>query len=200
MAGIQVFSNIGGKYLEAPEFRSFLEKANATKTPIWIHPQLREEWSHEFILDKILGWPYDTTVAMCRLVFSGAMEELPDLKIITHHMGGMVPFYSERIEGFYEARSMYPKAGVKQLSENPLNYFKRFFNDTVLNGALHSFECGYKFFGAAQTVFATDYPFGPGSGETWMAGALDQMCKIEIAAKEKEMIYSGNLLNLIKRS
>jgi len=68
MAGIQVFSNVDGKYLDAPEFRAVFEKANATKTPIWLHPQLREEWSNDFILNKILGWPFDTSMAMCRLV------------------------------------------------------------------------------------------------------------------------------------
>jgi len=48
----------------------------------------------------MFGWPYDTTVAMARLVFSGIMEKYPNLKILTHHLGGLVPFYSERIRQF----------------------------------------------------------------------------------------------------
>lgn len=200
MVGIQVFSNVDGKYLDAPEFRAFFDKANATKTPVWIHPQLREEWSNEFILNKILGWPYDTTMVMCRLVFAGVMEQFPDLKIITHHMGGMVPHFSDRIKGFYDASTMYPVSNVVKLAQEPLEYFKRFYNDTVLNGAVHACECGYKFFGAEHVIFATDYPFGPGEGETWMAGILRQMEQLEIPAAEKELIYSKNILKLLERS
>lgn len=199
MAGIQVFSNVDGKYLDAPEFRAFFEKANATKTPIWLHPQLREEWSNDFILNKILGWPFDTSMAMCRLVFSGLMEQLPDLRIITHHMGGMVPHFSERIKGFWEAQHLFPSSNWVKLPKSPLEYLKRFYNDTVLNGAVHSCECGYKFFGAEHAIFATDYPFGPGDGETWVDEILKQMEQLEIPAEEKELIYSKNILNLLER-
>lgn len=201
MAGIHTFSNIDGKYLDSPEFRPFLEKANATKTPIWIHPHLRPEWSQDYILHKILGWPYDTAVAMCRLVFSGIMEQLPDLKIVTHHMGGgMIPFFSERIKGFYDAGTMYPDSALVKLSKDPLEYFKRFYCDTVLNGAVHSAEAGYKFFGAEQIVFATDYPFGPGDGETWMGAIVKQMDEVGIPAAENELIFSKNILKLLDRS
>jgi len=200
MAGIQVFSNVDGKYLDAPEFRAFFEKANATKTPVWLHPQLREEWSKEFILHKIIGWPYDTTMAMCRLVLSGLMEQLPDLKIITHHLGGMVPYFSDRIKGFYDASTMYPDSDVVKLSRDPLEYFKCFYNDTVLNGAVHACECGYEFFGAEHIIFASDYPFGPGDGETWMAAILKQMEQTDIPSAAKELIYSKNIEKLLDRS
>lgn len=200
MAGIQVFSNISGKYLDAPEFRAFFARANETKTPIWIHPQCREEWSHEFILDKILGWPYDTTVALCRLVFSGLMEEFPNLKIITHHMGGMTPHFSERIKSFYDVREMFPRCNSSTLPKDPLEYFRRFYGDTVLNGSIHAFECGHKFFGTEHTVFATDYPFGPQKGETWMAGALRQLSEVNMSREEKELIFSGNLERIMQRT
>lgn len=93
MSGIQIFSNIGGRNVNDAEFRPFFAKANSTRTPIWIHPQLQEGYSQEFLLDKIFGWPYDTSLALAQLVFSGIMEDYPDLRIITHHMGGMVPHF-----------------------------------------------------------------------------------------------------------
>ena len=40
-----------------------------------------------------LGWPYESSVAMSRLVFSGIFDRHPNLKIITHHMGGMIPYF-----------------------------------------------------------------------------------------------------------
>ena len=199
MAGIQILSNIEGKLLDHPSFRPFFARANATRTPVWVHPQLQADWSEEFGLDKIFGWPFDTTMAMARLVFSGMMEEFPDLRIIVHHMGAMVPYFSERIKGVYDARAMFPKANFRELPKNPLEYFKRFYADCVLNGAVHAFECGYKFFGPEQILFATDYPFGPRKGEVWITSALSEVHSVDLPQREKEMIYSGNLLRLIER-
>ena len=197
MAGIQIFSNVDGKYPDAPEFRAFFAKANETKTPIWIHPQVRTEWSPEYIINKILGWPFDTSVAIARLVFSGMMEEFPNLNIITHHMAGMIPFYSKRINDFYKAREMYARSNSKNLTKEPVEYFKRFYGDTVLNGSLEAFELGHKFFGTEHCVFATDYPFGPNKGETWMAGALQQIKDADLPEEDKKLILGGNLERII---
>jgi aminocarboxymuconate-semialdehyde decarboxylase len=199
MAGIQVFANVEGRNLDEPEFRPYFEKANETGIPIWIHPQIREEWSVEFVLDKIFGWIFDTSLAMSRLVFSGMMEKYPDLKIITHHMGAMIPHFSERIKGFYNA-GIFPRANFAPLSKDPLVYFKKFYGDTVLNGSSHAFECGYRFFGPDQIVFATDYPFGPEKGETWVADTLKQVQDADFLGEaEKDMIMGGNFERLIER-
>ena len=56
MSGIHIVSNIDGKPLDAPEFRQFFRKASASKTPIWLHPQLPHGSSPEFLLEKMFGW------------------------------------------------------------------------------------------------------------------------------------------------
>ncbi len=198
MAGIQVVSNINGKPLDSPEFRPFWARMNDTKTPVWLHPQVQGD-TNEFVIDKTYGWIYETSVALTRLVFSGIMHDYPDLRIITHHMGGMLPHFSERIKGFYDARSMFPRSNFKFTPDDPLVYFKRFYGDMVLNGSLHALECGYKFFGPKQIVFATDYPFGPRQGVEWMEGSLRTLQQVDLPQAEKEMIASGNLLGLIAR-
>jgi len=197
MAGIQIFANVEGKNLDEPEFRPFFKKANDTGTPVWMHPQLWKEWPIDFVLDKIFGWVFDTSIAMSRLVFSGIMEENPLLKIVTHHMGAMVPHFSERIKGFYEA-GIFPRVKFASLSKDPLEYFKKFYADTVLNGSVHAFECGYKFFGPDQIIFGTDYPFGPEKGETWMEGAIHQIKTLDLPHNEKDKILGGNLERILK--
>jgi aminocarboxymuconate-semialdehyde decarboxylase len=198
MAGMQIFANVDGKNIDEPEFRAFFKKANDSDTPVWIHPQLWKEWSTKYVLDKIFGWIFDTSLAMSRLVFSGIMEECPKLKIITHHMGAMVPHFSERIKGFHNA-GIFPRAGFAPLSKDPLEYFKRFYADTVLNGSVHAFECGYKFFGPDQIIFATDYPFGPEKGEAWMEATLRQVKEANLPEAEKDQIFADNLMGLIKK-
>ncbi len=199
MPGIQIFGNIDGRPLDDPEFRAFFEKANKTRVPVWIHPQLWKDWSPEFCLDKIFGWLFDTTLALSRLVFSGIMEEYPDLRIIAHHMGAMIPHFSNRAEAFYENRKIYPDAKFKTLPKAPSEYFKRFYGDTVLEGAVNAFECGYSFFGPDHMIFATDYPFGPREGEAEMEGSLHQVRSVDLPQAEKEKILGGNLQRLIER-
>src|SRR6202035_6165888 len=46
---------------------------------------------------QVLGWPYETSVAMARLVFSGMLDRLPEMKIITHHLGAMIPYFEGRV-------------------------------------------------------------------------------------------------------
>ena len=199
MVGIQIFSSVGRRALDAPEFRPFFAKAHETRTPIWIHPQLLFEWSPEFCLDKIFGWLYETSLALSRLVFSGIMAEYPDLRIISHHLGAMVPHFSERIKGFYDARDMFPRAKFVPLPKEPLEYFKKFYGDSVLNGAVHAFECGHRFFGPEHIIFATDYPFGPGKGETWIEGTFHQMEAADFPQQEKDQILGENLQRLIEK-
>ena len=199
LMGIQIFSNIGGKFLDDSEYRWFFSKANKSKMPVWIHPQVHVEWSQEYGLDKVLGWLFDTSVVLYRLVFSGIMDEYPELRIITHHMGGMIPHFSERIKGSYEGHQMFPHGKFISLPKDPLDYFKRLYGDTVLNGSVHAFECGYKFFGPDHIVFATDYPFGPRKGERWIEGALHQIRTISLPQSEKDQILGGNLQRLLER-
>ena len=72
--------------------------------PIWLHPartaampDYAAEQKSRFEMWWCFGWPYDTSVAMVRLAFCGLFDRYPNLKIITHHLGGMIPFYDGRI-------------------------------------------------------------------------------------------------------
>jgi aminocarboxymuconate-semialdehyde decarboxylase len=197
--GIQIVANVDGRPLDSPEFEAFFHKANERRVPVWIHPQLWKEWSPEFCLDKIFGWLFDTTLALSRLVFSGMMERYPELRIIAHHMGAMIPHFSNRAEAFYGNRKIYPNANFKTLPKPPAEYFKRFYGDTVLEGAVNAFECGYSFFGPDHIIFATDYPFGPREGEAEVEGALHQIRSVELSETEKEKMLGGNLQRLLDR-
>lgn len=46
---------------------------------------------------QVLGWPYETSVAMAHIVFSGMFDQLADMTIITHHLGAMIPYFEGRV-------------------------------------------------------------------------------------------------------
>ena len=106
--GIYVHSNINGKPLDAPEFLPLFERMAAHDLPIYIHPwrgndvpEYPGESESKYAIASTFGWPYETTAAMTRIVFSGMFERFPDLKVVTHHLGGMVSFYEQRIVQHY---------------------------------------------------------------------------------------------------
>lgn len=204
MRGCMIFSNVGGKPLDAPEFRPFFEKMLKYDLPILIHPVSREyyDWIGEYRLDHMLGWPFDTSLAMGRLVFGGVMKRCPGLKIVCHHVGGMIPHFIERMRGMNQARvdsKLQERAGqVAEEREDEMRYFEEFYGDTVTNGGLSELRCGYDFFGPRRIVFATDYPFGPDDGGHWTRGTIQNVEKLGISPEEQQLIFEANARRLLK--
>src|ERR1043165_7421758 len=103
--GVQTFTNITGHPLDEPRFRPFFAAMAKHDLPIWLHParssamaDYASEERSRFEMWWCFGWPYETTIAMCRLVFDGVFDRHPKLKVITHHLGGgMIPYFDGRI-------------------------------------------------------------------------------------------------------
>jgi predicted TIM-barrel fold metal-dependent hydrolase len=172
--GIQVFTNIAGHPLDEARFAPVFAAMAAHDLPIWLHPartasmpDYASEEKSRFEMWWCFGWPYETSVAMARLVFSGVFDRHPKLKIVTHHLGGgMIPFFDGRIGagmdvlGARTSDEDYSKV-LSSLKRPHLDYFRDFYADTALFGAGNGLSCGLDFFGADHVVFATDAPLGP---------------------------------------
>ncbi|MFD1599734.1 amidohydrolase family protein [Halobellus rarus] len=205
MAGVQIFSNVDGRPLDDDRFWPLFERAEATGTPLWMHPQLWEwyDWASEYMEHRLFGWPFDTTLALSRLVFGGVMEEYPDLQIVSHHGGGMVPFYGRRIEMFYQQRMAYPEnyqgyhEHAAELSKPAEEYFKKFNADTAVSGSTPALECAESFFDAGNVVFGTDYPFSPERGRQTVEYTIDAVDRMDVDDGTRESIFADNLYDLI---
>ena len=103
--GIQIFTNVNGRPLDDPEFFPIFERMSKQyDLPIWVHPTRTAKWADypteqksKYEIWWLFGWPYETSAFMARMVFSGMFDKLPKLKIITHHLGAMVPFLANRV-------------------------------------------------------------------------------------------------------
>jgi uncharacterized protein len=102
--GVQVFTNVAGRPLSDPEFRPVFRRMVEHDLPVWVHPMrgpnfpdYASETQSEDEVWFSFGWPYETTACMTRLIYSGLFDELPSLKIISHHMGGMIPYFPAKI-------------------------------------------------------------------------------------------------------
>src|SRR4030042_1056462 len=148
--GVYLHTPVDEKPLDAPEFLPLYKKMAEYDLPIVIHP-MRKVDHPDFLTEKkskynmfsLFGWPYDTTSAMARLVFSGIMEKYPNLKIVTHHMGGMVPFYAERIRQFTQVMRIGEEKPF--LKKDAIDYFRMFYADTAIYGNPTAMMCGGDF-------------------------------------------------------
>ncbi len=202
--GIYVHSNINGKPLDSPEFMPLWEKMAGYNLPVYIHPwrsdrmaEYPAEQSSKYAIASTFGWPYETTAAMARIVFSGILDKYPNLKIVTHHCGGMVPFYEQRICQHYGMRK--PGDYVSRLSKTPLDYFKMFYNDTAIHGNTPALMCACEFCGADHLVFGADMPLGDYYfGVRSYRQTINAIEAMNITAEEKKKIFMDNAVSLLR--
>ena len=207
--GIQIYTNAAGKPLDSPEFLPLFEEAVRRDIPIWIHPARGADFADYQTETKSLyeiwwtfGWPYETSVAMSRLVFAGYFDKFPTLKIITHHMGGMVPYFEGRVGYGWDQLGKRTTdvdyvSLLKSMKKRPVDYFKNFYADTALFGAAPATKCGYEFFGLDHVVFASDMPFEPAPG-LYARETIKCVEGLDLTKEQKDQIYRGNAERLLK--
>lgn len=209
MKGVQISTNINGKPLDAPEFSFVFEKMAEYDLPIWIHPVRGENVADYGTEDRskyqiwiCFGWPYDTSAAMTRIVFSGLFDRYSNLKIITHHLGGMIPYFDERIRDGYDEFGTRSEEDAKslltQLKRHPFEYFKMFYADTAVSGSIPAMECGLAFFGSDRILFGTDMPFGLEEGYKKMRKNIESIEGMTACVDDRKKIYELNARRLLK--
>jgi aminocarboxymuconate-semialdehyde decarboxylase len=195
--GVTIATSQKGKGLDSSEYFPFYEKLVEHDLPVFLHPT---DWGsyplvdmeHRWRMMHVFGWPFDTTQAVWRLIFGGIIDRYPSLKIVTHHLGGMLPYFSRRIEINFE---MFLK---EKLPRHISEYWANVYGDTALDGTAAAYPCGYAFFGADRMVFGTDYPMGPENGEFFIRENLVGVKGMDIPAEHLERILGGNAGKLLK--
>lgn len=207
--GIQLFSNIRGIPPSSPELLPLFEAMAGYDLPIWLHPYRGPTTSDYATEDRsqyeiwwTFGWPYESSVAMSRMVFAGLFDRWPHLKIITHHMGAMAPYFAGRVGPGWDqlgSRTSAPDGAeaLSRLKKRPVDYFHMFYADTALFGAYDATVCGLAFFGVDQVVFASDAPFDPEGGPMYIRETIGIIDRLPITADERARIYSGNAMRLL---
>jgi aminocarboxymuconate-semialdehyde decarboxylase len=192
LKGVMLFSNANGKPLDSKELISIYEKAAQLDVPLFIHPTspLNDRAMDDYRLVPIMGFTVDTTLALFRLVFSGILERIPNLKIVVAHTGGVFPYLRGRIEIGFNA---YPECRVN-ISSPPSFYFKRnVWVDTVCYDR-DLLMSTYSFLGPDKILLGTDFPHQISD----MPNAIGRVRGLEIGDREKEKILGENSSQLLK--
>jgi predicted TIM-barrel fold metal-dependent hydrolase len=209
--GIQVFTNVNGRPIDDPEFFPILERCvKKYDLPIWLHPVRTAKFSDyateaksKYEIWWLFGWPYETSACMARIVFSGMLDRLPDMKIITHHLGAMAPFFEARIGlGMDQmgTRTSEEDYGVllKRMAKRPVDYFRMFYGDTSVNGSASALRCGLDFFGASRVLFGTDCPFDPEGGPMFIRENIRAIDSLKLKETDRRKVYFGNAVRMLR--
>jgi predicted TIM-barrel fold metal-dependent hydrolase len=206
--GVMLYTNVAGKALDEPEFLPIFEGVARHDAVIWLHPARSANFADYTSLKKsryeiwwAIGWPYETGAAMAHIVFARMFDRFPELKIITHHLGGVIPYFEGRIAqlddlGVRTADEDYAPL-LRSLKKRPLDYFRMFYGDIALGGSAASIRCGLEFFGPGHVVFGSDAPFCPTPGQ-WIRDAIRALESLDLDTKVKDQIYYGNAERLLK--
>jgi aminocarboxymuconate-semialdehyde decarboxylase len=188
--GVILLSNIAGKPLTSPEYRPFFAEANRMKLCILLHPMLpaNTEPFREYVLGPIVGFMFDTTLAVARMCFDGMLREFPDIRWIVGHLGGAVPYLMERMDNGWRD---FPECRDK-IDELPSVYLKRLYYDTV-NFNPHMLKMVREMIGADRMVLGSDYPHLLGSIER----AVSSIESLNIPEEEKRRIFEGTALSIL---
>ena len=208
--GVQIYTHVNGHPLDEERFEPFYAKMAELDKMIWVHPSRNADWpdypterKSRYEIWWVFGWPYDTAAFMARIVFSGVLERHPELKILIHHGGSMVPHFAGRVgPGWDQLGARTPpdrrdEIEGPELSKRPLDYFKMFYADTAMFGAAHALRCSIEFFGVERVLFASDSPFDPEKGPGYIRSTIANIESLDLSDAEREQIYEGNARKVI---
>ncbi|MGZ5126328.1 MAG: amidohydrolase family protein [Burkholderiales bacterium] len=182
----------GGRPLDAPEFDALFANAARLGLLLFMHPVSADDLARFplYGVQVLVQWPYETTLAVTRMIFEGVLERHPGLKILLAHGGGNLIFLKGRLNSAYEAEGWEADPYYrKNVSKAPGDYYSQLYFDTC-SLSPESVEFTIRVAGADRVMFGTDYPFDIGDPEAKRAlpalNRLDEQAKRQIFRENAE--------------
>jgi predicted TIM-barrel fold metal-dependent hydrolase len=154
--GVQVWSNVNGRPLDAPDVLPVLEHIAERGAPVHLHPTVPLNRAGMDSAGLVLGiaFPVDTSLAVVRLVRQGLFDRRPAPRIVVAHLAGLLPWLAERLTAYLGPTDQFDGGGGRPFA----SYLELLHVDTVTYG-LDQLEHAYRRLGAARMLFGSDHPF-----------------------------------------
>ena len=190
LPGAMLFSNVNGVALSDERFWPLYEAADSLGAVLHIHPTspVGVEAMTDYWLMPLVGFPFDTTLAAAKLVFSGVAERFPRIRWVLSHLGGAIPYLAERLDRGYRAF----RECRAHIAKPPSEYLKTWYYDTV-NFDERALALAVEFAGARQVLAGSDYPH--------LIGSVPEMLRsvngLELRDAQKARILGENACELM---
>jgi aminocarboxymuconate-semialdehyde decarboxylase len=158
MRGVYLGTNIDGRDRDDPMFEPIFKRIVQLDLPVFLHPiqptgGKRLEF---FLMHNALGFPFDTAIAACHLIFGGVLDRHPSLQVNLPHAGGVLPILIGRIDHGWKVRKE-----NRHLAQAPSTYLRRFTYDTIAHSK-PIMEFVISMVGADRVMIGSDYCFDMG--------------------------------------
>lgn len=179
-SGVMVLANIGGVPLTDPAFAAIWRAIDVRALPVLVHPTappgVAEMDMARFQLTASIGFTFDTSLAVARMIYDGFFDAYPGLKIIASHGGGALPYLIARMDQCFDNIP----ACREKISQRPSTYMARIYADAVVfsPGAL---ALCVEAFGGDNVLYGSDYPHTIGD----MPGCLARVDALPDAVRDK---------------
>lgn len=168
--GVMVLANIRGRHLTEELFAPVWAEVDRLALPVLVHPTTPPGSDalglDEFVLTPSVGFMFDTSVAISRMIYSGFLDRYPNLTIIASHAGGALPYLVGRLDQCFTRLA----DGRKAISVKPSEYMRRIAYDAVtyhVDALKMCLDVG----GDDKVMYGSDYPHKIGD----MEGCLERV-------------------------
>ncbi|MFE7835086.1 amidohydrolase family protein [Streptomyces sp. NPDC057474] len=155
LRGVLMLSNVAGKPLAEPETWPIYERIDELGLPIFLHPasnSMLHDRGFIPILDSTAGWMWETSSAALTLILTGLLDRCPNLEIVHHHLGGVLPYVVGRV-------SRYTHHFPVELEHSVEEYLRtRFYVDSMTNTPA-ALPLAVHTYGADRILYGDDYPW-----------------------------------------
>ena len=168
--GVMVLANVAGRHLTEAAFAPIWQAIDDRGLPVLLHPSeppgTPEMDMRAYSLASTVGFMFDTTLALTRMIFDGFLDRYPNLKIIAAHAGATAPYLAGRMDRSWEMTV----PGKATISIPPSEYLRRVYYDAVTYQQ-EALELCIAVGGADKVMYGSDYPHDIGD----MKGCLERV-------------------------
>ena len=189
--GVMVLANIAGRSLTDPYFAGIWKEIDKRSLPVLLHPtdppgvDLMDMGKYD--LSWSVGFMFDTTLAVTRMIFDGFFDLYPNLKLIASHGGGTLPY----LVGRFEKGDEVELPARRRMTAKPIDYLRHIYYDCITYDP-RALEYLISIVGSDRVMFGTDWPHQVYD----TAGALANTERLP--ADQCEAIRSTNAIELFK--
>jgi predicted TIM-barrel fold metal-dependent hydrolase len=196
LKGAVLNSHFRGRYLDELEFWPILEALEANDAALYIHPTIPPtSWSQPYEFrgfgGALGGFTHEVWVHTMGLIFSGAFDRFPKLRLVIGHMGEAMPLHLYRFDWMQSNAD--GKAGLRGGApavklQHPVSHYFR--NNIWITTSGQGWEPSVKFcmdvLGPDRVLYAMDYPYQQSADEVAAYDAFD------LSPEHKKMLMQTN--------
>ena len=194
------------KRMDHPDYEHLYKALVDLDATLWLHPSrppiipdYTDEKLSQYYEWLLVGWPYDTTSAMFRIVFAGVFDRYPTIRIVTHHHGAFVPLLEARLTNGWPLLEPVGLPMPTKISKPYVDHFRKFYCDTASSGfAPKALELAVDFFGPERVLYGSDAPFDVQDGRIFISGTLRAVDAMGATPETKTAILSKNARRILK--